>query len=1290
MEGDRTVDPRVTPDYNTLLRQNETCRSAVTRSVIPPLSQMKPIAGSYDSLLKESAADCIAQVEKIVAACRNSKKKFFDSSFHYGQRNNMFPEGTPDDCTVAIPQKVERLSVLFPSAPLFLNGTEANDIVQGSVGDCFFIGAVAALAASTAQHVNPIGRLIVAAKPEFGVYGVMFFKNGQWTWVIIDDYIAIRPEDNAPLFASSVSNEVWPLILEKAYAKAHRCWDSIDGGETKEALADMCGGLETHLNFSAKGEQSKWTFDQFFPVVKNVNTVMGCSVDPKLASTDVQGSSGEAGTVYGLFKGHAYSIIDAVKAPDGKGFVRVRNPWGGDAEWTGAYSDKSSDWEKNPLHKSACKPEIKDDGAFWMIWEDFKKYFVNIDVCEYVDGNAFVACQFQKVAFTTNSADQTFILEILDPTGVPQGTLHSVALCAGQEDYTVQADHSRAKERRYSPVDLTLVPLTREPKDFGELSSLTTRTIFRTKTQCTRQVNEEVNIPSGFFSVRVHCGSTDNNAGYYLRVFSTGGAPIRLWRLDNKAATKVETGIEIAATANTAPVAPRGGKGDVVISVQPLTPAPPTAPADIPKPKPVALVFDFSNPSATDPVAPVAPAAPAVAPAAPSKPVVIQNDADCVPYTEERVIRGNGPEYIYRQPRCKPTLLTVSRKDTTFGDATTSFVKPMRTRDPAAATIRYLFQEKAQECIDMVNKIVQQCKQSATPFFDKTFYYSERRNLYPNGAPDDCTVAEPTSAARLSEIRPGVPLFDGRAHSNDIVQGSIGDCFLIGAIAAMAAAAESLGELDPLKRMFVASNQEYGVYGVMLFKNGAWEWVIIDDFVAVNPDSKQPLFADATGNEVWPMLLEKAYAKLHVCWDTIDGGLVREAFADLTGGEEYSAKTSTFTLEKFVDYVADPFTIIGCSVDPNAREQGGSGRSGEASAVFGLFKGHAYSVVDAKITSDGKGFVRVRNPWGGDAEWKGAYCDNGVEWKQNPLHFNEIKPNFAKDGCFWMPWDHFRRYFTDLELCKWHDPSSKCVIDYGVAGPRDKGITANQTFILRVGGAKADIALSLGQEDPKLDTNHRIRKNGRYATIQLSIYKLTRAPNDFNDLGSCLGQRLDTNMSSTRQVNYIVPLEPGLYSLAPRFSNTTKNVGFYVRAFASEAADLKLYRMDRADTVVHTKALADFNEQKPMNFKGARMPHSPGAASNDNSAQVTPRPPAPALQLKFSNLGQAVDEAVAIADPWSRGNVDEGLARQAFSRLLFRSDLGATFNELLEKSGGNLDRGAFKQLVAEALSKHQL
>lgn len=82
----------------------------------------------------------------------------------------------------------------------------------------------------------------------------------------------------------------------------------------------------------------------------------------------------EARLANGLVRGHAYTITKLVRF-DHRGrdtrLVRIRNPWGNEQEWKGAWSDHSREWD-------LVDPDIKEeiglvkqrDGEFWMSYED--------------------------------------------------------------------------------------------------------------------------------------------------------------------------------------------------------------------------------------------------------------------------------------------------------------------------------------------------------------------------------------------------------------------------------------------------------------------------------------------------------------------------------------------------------------------------------------------------------------------------------------------------------------------------------------------------------------------------------------------------------------------------------------------------------------------------------------------------------------------------------------------------------------------------------------------------------
>lgn len=61
-----------------------------------------------------------------------------------------------------------------------------------------------------------------------------------WHSVIVDDYVPMLA--CTPQYASGVDVcEVWPAILQKAYAKLHHSYSAIAAGDPVHALTDLTG-----------------------------------------------------------------------------------------------------------------------------------------------------------------------------------------------------------------------------------------------------------------------------------------------------------------------------------------------------------------------------------------------------------------------------------------------------------------------------------------------------------------------------------------------------------------------------------------------------------------------------------------------------------------------------------------------------------------------------------------------------------------------------------------------------------------------------------------------------------------------------------------------------------------------------------------------------------------------------------------------------------------------------------------------------------------------------------------
>lgn len=93
---------------------------------------------------------------------------------------------------------------------------------------------------------------------------------------------------------------------------------------------------------------------------------------------------------------------------------------------------------------------------------------------------------------------------------------------------------------------------------------------------------------------------------------------------------------------------------------------------------------------------------------------------------------------------------------------------------------------------------------------------------------------------------------------------------------------------------------------------------------------------------------------------------------------------------------------------------------------LGIVQGHAYSVLDV-FEIEGNKLIQLRNPWGEETEWKGAWSDSSKEWteRRRRIAYDRMQQRGVEqteigvgDGVFWMSITDFFTNFEQLNLCR--------------------------------------------------------------------------------------------------------------------------------------------------------------------------------------------------------------------------------------------------------------------------------
>ena len=278
------------------------------------------------------------------------------------------------------------------------------------------------------------------------------------------------------------------------------------------------------------------------------------------------------------------------------------------------------------------------------------------------------------------------------------------------------------------------------------------------------------------------------------------------------------------------------------------------------------------------------------------------------------------------------------------------------------------------------------------------------------------------SWAHISRLFPeGYKIFSEGITPNDISQGALGDCYFLSALAALAERPERV------RKIFITEEvNEEDKYILKFFLDGTWKEITIDGMFPATaiysntPDPKRPYFAGTTTGEIWPLLAEKAWAKVNDNYENIIGGLVPTALRVLTGCPY-----------KFLyhdigdDYNADQLWELLLHADRNdfliGAAGGGRGASSEEYERLGIVTDHAYSVISVRevyVMGEGHRVLKLRNPWG-SFEWRGRWSDQSEIW--TPELKGELRWTDVDDGTFFISLTDYLKYYSRTGICYSHE-----------------------------------------------------------------------------------------------------------------------------------------------------------------------------------------------------------------------------------------------------------------------------
>lgn len=247
------------------------------------------------------------------------------------------------------------------------DGVKALDVRQGYIGDCYFAAAMAAVAGSKPDAIQQ-----AIKDNKDGTFTVRFFeldysgrKSAHSETVDAD----LPHSGDMPAYAKSTEKvdgkdfmELWPSILEKAYAQWKGSYDKMgNGGVAGDVLTALTGERSTQTTTAGAGEadplwaRMKAASDQKKPMTAGT----GGEEDPRYKDPKA-----------GVYGWHAYTVMGVEEVKEGdktKRFVVCRNPWAkrrrnADAAAVGDTTNDSS------------------GGVFRLEWAEFRRLYDNVTI----------------------------------------------------------------------------------------------------------------------------------------------------------------------------------------------------------------------------------------------------------------------------------------------------------------------------------------------------------------------------------------------------------------------------------------------------------------------------------------------------------------------------------------------------------------------------------------------------------------------------------------------------------------------------------------------------------------------------------------------------------------------------------------------------------------------------------------------------------------------------------------------------------------------------------------------
>ena len=232
-------------------------------------------------------------------------------------------------------------------------------------------------------------------------------------------------------------------------------------------------------------------------------------------------------------------------------------------------------------------------------------------------------------------------------------------------------------------------------------------------------------------------------------------------------------------------------------------------------------------------------------------------------------------------------------------------------------------------------------------------------------------------------------------NKSNIKQGNIADCYFISSLIALSFHPQIIFKLFKIKSI----NQK-GYYEIILFIEGQYQIVVIDDYLPVCTDTNELCFSRSImDNEIWICLLEKAWAKINGGYENIIKGYAHHVLEALTGFPSVNLMHSSYEQKNILDYIINSLKnkyVITSTTKDDLK-------------IKGLDNNHTYALI-GYYKCDNINIIKLRDPNG-----------NKIIYEQNYNNYLIMKEKRYEDECgngiLYINFEEYYKYFSFTNIC---------------------------------------------------------------------------------------------------------------------------------------------------------------------------------------------------------------------------------------------------------------------------------